>query len=637
MKKVLFIAALCALAASCSRIEAEQQEVTGESRILQVCASLPATRFSADRGKVAWEQGDEIAVYNSAGEKFVLTLSEGAGTNYGQFSGSFSGSLDTDLAIHPAAFAGREPGTVSIPKYLEASDKVPAVMASTLDVVNKEVRAIRFHHIMAVMEFTVNDIPAYARAVRLVSNTGAQLCGDCTVNATMDGVNASQGSAQDGTNSCVVYFNDAGGSVSLCVPLPAFDYKDLSFMLIDGDEDPVEGTTLVVPQASSSLKSGDYVAMKPLDARALIGDARDAYVKVHGVRWASGNLLRDQSVSRDGWVPGWGLHSRQWEGGAVATVSDSQKRYDHFNWGGISAASYQTDSVVVYPNTGAATGTKVAYFTYIWPRGGALDIQAKSLRYWDGTTERDFDYSLLDGTGKGAPYFFYSGNNDGAAHPKTWETGGSPATVKTFSSYYGDLAWWASKGEFMLPGASDFETLRSLANQQAGYIDDGGIRCFGVLFTTRASWERRHTDLTFRALSPEQIEGGLFLPLAGYRKPVAERDIDTKAVLANWSPGSSSIAEAGKAGAYWSSAITAKGAGSRCPQMLLLKSGGQALESMLLGEELSSESISISPKRSCNVFSTPAGLSIRPVMVPVEPSNTNGSLPPAGSEQGVWD
>ena len=596
---------------SCTRTTGPEALPPGDVRILTVGASLPGTRFSVDRGKVAWSEGDAIAVYNTAGARFELVLSEGAGSSFGRFSGSFSGTLDTRFAIHPAAFAGSNPGILTIPPCIGRSDNVPTVMASELEVSGSEVNALRFHHLMAVMEFTLRDLPACAQAFRLVSASGTQISGDFAVNASGSGVEAGAG----GSDSRTVFFPcktayGAEGRVKVYIPLPANSYPDLAVQVLDGDGDLLEGTSIPVPETSANLKAGDYVAMPELNVRALTGGAQPDYIKVQGIRWAKGNLLRDENLSNGTWVRGWGLHANQWE---FEDGQESQEKYDHFNWGGISAAAYQTDSVVVYPNTGASSGTKVAYYTYIWPRGNAVDIQGRTYRYQDGTNERAFDYSLLDGTGKGAPYFFYSGNNDGSAHPKTWESGGTPASVKTFSSYFGDLPFWASKGQYMMPGASDFETLVNGANQQAGYYEAGGKRIYGMLFTSCGPWQQRTTDLSFRPLDDGDMESGLFLPLSGYRKPRVERDVATKADLSSWSPASSEITAGGTAGAYWAAEIASSGVASRRPQMLYMLAGDSSSCSISFGDSASSESVTISPTRSCNVFSTPAGLAVRPI------------------------
>ena len=595
-------------AASCTRVTDPEVLPPAGDRILTVSASLTGTRFSVDQGKVAWSEGDAIAVYNTAGSRFELVLSEGAGSGFGKFSGSFSGTLDSRFAVHPAAFAGSSPGIVSIPCFVGQSDSVPAVMNSELEVSGTEVSALHFHHLMAIIEFTLRDLPACAQAFKLNSASGTQVSGDFAING--NGVDA------DGTGSDnrTVFFPcktayGSEGRVKIYIPLPANSYPDLVVQVTDGDGDILEGTSIPVPETSANLKAGDYVAMPELNIRALTGGYETDYIKVQGIKWAKGNLLRDDSVYNSTWVRGWGLHSSQWE---YTDGQDSQEKYDHFNWGGISAASYQTDSVVVYPNTGAASGTKVAYYTYIWPRGNAVDIQGKTYRYQDGTNERSFDYSLLDGTGKGAPYFFYSGNNDGSAHPKTWETGGSPASVKTFSSYYGDLPFWASKGQYMMPGASDFEALVSCANRQAGYYEAAGKRIYGVLFTSCGPWQQPTADMTFRKLDDGDMESGLFLPLAGYRKPCAERDVATKADLSNWSPASSEISAGGVAGAYWASEISASGVSSRRPQMLYMLAGDSSC-SIQFGDSASAESVAVSPTRTCNVFSSPAGLAIRPI------------------------
>ena len=512
MKRILTSLICLAMAATACNKASVEAPLADNDQTLTVSASLPLTRLAADNGKISWTDGDEIAVYNTSGDKFVLTLSDGAGTNYGKFSGSFSGTLGTDIAVYPAEYAGPTPGLVQIPGFVERTDNVNAVMASALEVSGSDVEATGFHHLMAMMEFTLNDVPAYARAFKLWSKEGTQLSGIYTVAPGLDGLTGPAGNSEEKTNARVIYFPyksgyGASGSLKFYVPVPASDYTDLAVRVLDGDEDVIEGTGIYVPAASASLKAGDYVAMPALNIRKLIGTARDKFVKVEGTKWALGNLRAWKSgTSGEGWQDGWNIYDHPWESqymllnetvdGASKNFSLNNELYkegsvythwDYFSWGTLGRASRVHNQQVIC----TVNNFEIAGKVFSTPREGTAAIDIST-------------FSELSGDDRFAPNDFSDSN----------------------PQMSGDLAFWASKGQYRMPTKGEVNNLYAKnfvgngsnhAHMQAGYYMVGSKKINGILFTSCPSWETTTYELTAIELTDADLESGLFLPKIGER------------------------------------------------------------------------------------------------------------------------
>ena len=508
MKRILIIIAIAAAAAVACNKEALVEPVEKDGTIT-VSASIPDTKLAVKAGKVMWSDADEIAVYNTEGSKYVLSIIAGAGTNYAKFSGSFSGTLDPDLAVYPAAFAGNTSGEVVIPKYLEHSDNVVSVMVSTLELNGSDVEAVCFHHVMGLVEFTLKDLPAYACALKVFSKTGAQLNGIYTINDSHDGVICETGSSEAGTNDRIYYFpyttaygEDA--SIKCFVPVAPFAYTDLAIRVLDGDEDIIEGTALKCKAAD--IAAGDYLAMPAVNVRKQVGKARDKFVKVEGVKWAKGNLrVKEEASYEDGWQPGFNVFEHQWQTAYAErdgiTVSDEQKDdverdskfFDLFNWGGLGRSCQ-------FNNSGFITSTTAKF-----------DISGRVFSIREGSSDA-FDAATLEGDERFHFWDVFSGYNAGVSDP---EAGTGNPTI------YGDVAFWASKGQYRMPASGEIVKLRTnktAATGQAGYYyTPGGDKIFGVLLTSTPSWAKPDMNISLVEFSDADMESGLFLPKTGRR------------------------------------------------------------------------------------------------------------------------
>ena len=515
MKRTLFLV-ICAatLAASCQKeqsglIETDKTPVT----TLTFKASLPETKVAVNTtsGKVTWVSGDSFAFFNTDGIKFEATLSAGEGTSEGTFTcTSFTGTLDSSApAVYPFAYAGAA-GKVVIPHYMAWAEGVPAIMASDVSLSGENV-IVDFTHLMSILEITLQDVPAYARAVKFSSAEGQKLSGTYTVNATKDGVTLDSGLSEQ-----VIYFPyktayGADATIKICAPIPAYTYTDLYVSVLDGDEDALEGTTKKVKSSSSDLAVADYRYMPTLNVRSLVGTSRDKYVKVEGVKWAKGNLRYwGAAGNTSGWQDGWNVYDEQWKTqyaianpaynkGANATaktfnltdasyvVAESPDHWDYFAWGQLGAESRYNVNILKSTSPNMEMGGVLRYDT-VGP-----DVN----KYLEWT-------SMTSVAGLSSSEIF-------SADAKV------TISENTYS-LYGDVAYWASKGQYRTPNKAEVTTLTTAAetHQQAGYyVTASEGRVYGNLYRTCASWESASDNTTAVALTDADLESGVFIPKVG--------------------------------------------------------------------------------------------------------------------------
>ncbi|MBR3075907.1 MAG: hypothetical protein IKH11_09190, partial [Bacteroidales bacterium] len=466
MKRVfLILLSIGLMAASCGR-EPAGPEVPAASeggRMLVLTAyapvqagdgedKVPATKVSvATTGKVSWTAGDEIALYNSSGQKFKATLTAGEGTSQGTFTcTSFSGTPGS-TAVYPYSLAGDSPGTVTIPYIQERSNGTPALMASAFQMDGSQTASLYFKHIAPVIDITLHDIPAYARAL-VLSAGGLCISGSFSFDTAGPGPIKSDSIA----SSQIITFHSGEGygtDLHFRMAVPPGDYSDLHIAIIDGDEVPIEGLERIAfGKASLSLQPADYLAMPALDIRSKCTRS-SAVRKVEGTWWAAGNLIADGKTS-EGFQSGWRLGSQQYEflgcdqvgtSGTGVTITQSSSAFDRFNWGGIAGDAWKADA------------------GYMLPSDAKFSISGRIFSASQGSGE-ELEASELSG-------------EDCFAVP----AGGSFATG---SQIHGDVAFWASKGQYRIPTAAEISVLRagsssSNASGKAGYVNVNGNRIYG--------------------------------------------------------------------------------------------------------------------------------------------------------------
>lgn len=142
---LLTVAMLVAVLAGCQRKSAEPQvnaeEAAVEKTFYGSTTNREKTTLASDFNTL-WTEGDKIKVFAAGGAGTDFTLTTGAGTSYGEFSGS-TAATEPYVAVYPSTFATSVSGTVATVELPAtqiinaagtfATNTVPLVAYSTSD------------------------------------------------------------------------------------------------------------------------------------------------------------------------------------------------------------------------------------------------------------------------------------------------------------------------------------------------------------------------------------------------------------------------------------------------------------------------------------------------------------------------
>ncbi len=180
MKKHLFF--LCTLTAVAVACNVEENGQSTGLRLVTFTASYDSSADTKtsydDGGHFSWTANDKIAVYTDAEEFYTLTLSEGAGTNTGKFTGEVNGT-PTDYAVYPylGTLPKYENGILEV--YLPTSynwdfDSYTEANNPMVAKVNGD-ESISFKNLGALLKITLIQVDAGATKASFYS--GKQLTG----------------------------------------------------------------------------------------------------------------------------------------------------------------------------------------------------------------------------------------------------------------------------------------------------------------------------------------------------------------------------------------------------------------------------------------------------------------------------
>ena len=262
---------------------------------------------------------------------------------------------------------------------------------------------------------------------------------------------------------------DTGKSKSITVTLPEAQADDFTYYMNLWPTTLEAGSAYsvtVVTKDGKFVKSGSIPAEKPLaftpgNMTAITVDMTTAtqdivaasdYVTVAGIKWATGNLWYDvNGVTESGFVSGWSIAPNQYC--CIANSTDGYTVRDVFNFGGITEP---------FDNIGFATAD-------------------------DGTVISGKMYTDADCTIE---------------------------TENLGDAKYGDIAFYASKGQYRMPTADEFETLIDNANSVLAQFN--GVH--GVYFwdpTDDAGRTSIASGSSEIILTKEQLNNGVFFPAVG--------------------------------------------------------------------------------------------------------------------------
>lgn len=186
------------------------------------------------------------------------------------------------------------------------------------------------------------------------------------------------------------------------------------------------------------------------------------FVEVCGIKWAKGNLQYDAiNGGNNTFHENWRIAPTQWyfyrynEGTTSYEALKTDKQVDHFTWGVCGDWDFLHD-VTIYST--------------------AMNTNINSKMFVDADCKTE--------------------------------------TTDYESAKYGDIAYWASKGQYRMPTVDEINVLTNDASYQYGfYLTKDGIKIHGYLFTTPNG--NRTTNNSEIQLTSEDLSEGLFLPMAG--------------------------------------------------------------------------------------------------------------------------
>ena len=257
---------------------------------------------------------------------------------------------------------------------------------------------------------------------------------------------------------------------------------------------------------SVSGKKVEAAAYYPITVEVKEYIPNPPYIEIAGVKWGKSNLQYTPDKKTDGWVDGYHLAANPW---------------DYFYTE--SSPMNLEPNVIKIPSTNAEN-TKFDHF-----RWGDIS-KAHSFAYGD---KDHYDSSVAN------------------------------IEKKNSNNEYGDIACYASKGDWRLPNAEEFKKLMENTTEYIGYYPSEAGDVLGVLFVPDGvahgkiigkngqfvansnvtgniqgfSGKKYQTSTIVRKFTAEEISKGIFFPAAG--------------TFTNYSSGLTNLNNAGRMGYYW--------------------------------------------------------------------------------------
>lgn len=475
MKHKVLYAALAAVAVlSCTKAPDEEKydpdttlKHQGEVTLMASIEDFSTKAYMPSSGYGVWKTGDEIAVRMDDGSYVTFTLSGTGETVRAFFKGEIpQGRTLGDCAVYPAsAVKSVNPdGTVTaeIPQAYNA-DEFKGIMVAAIE----DSWEICFRQMLSSVLVTLENFPVSAGSFML-REEGRSLTGDFRFDphdALVSGISAPVG------DGCIEYvLSKSSAKLGCNVFLPVAEYRKLSVKIFDKN-----GRTISEQPLLQNPFIAERAAITSIEKTLEVVEGPDDIVTLRGVPWCKCNLQRNAGAAAEGWQAGWELASEPWftynydlkENGKYKYDENAaaQMRFDidndhcnHFNFGGIAEPFTKETESFAAPS-------------------GDLSISGKMF------TDRVC----------------------------TQETADFAAAA------YGDLAYWASKGQYRLPTLEEIETLKECDVQYGHCTAPDGMKIWGLLYTEPADPANPAYNSVDIQITEAMLKDGLFLPCAGRR------------------------------------------------------------------------------------------------------------------------
>ena len=465
-----------AAAVGCSEAEgiSEFQPDTNKTGNVTLLASIENADSRASlvaTGEARWQANDAIKVVCNDGSTAIFNIDGTGETRRALFTGNLEGKSVGQYALYPSAVEiSGDNISIELPSQIAPSPTgTCAFMAGVIDEKNEVV----FKQLTAYVTVQINKLAPETASIVFTSDKN--LSGLHSV-ALPEGME-SGAAATTGDKSVVMTFAEAAPTmVNAFFALPVGDYAHLTATAYNAAGKKLNEIVLGTLIAASRGLLLDYQIEMPAAVPSK-PEPIEGTVNVAGIYWALGNLQYDKDCTASaGFNAGWRIAPNQAHfirceekaEGDITGLTNFDK-YDHFNFGGIAAP---------------------------------------------------FSAAVADAVDNVAAGFNFGGKmyTDQACQAETTDF----AAAK-----YGDIAYWASNGQYRTPSDEDFKALYEKANVQAATYSLGGTVIKGVYFTDPAWGEDPTIIVEEKALTDEDLKNGLFLPYAGrgYNKESTQYNI----------------------------------------------------------------------------------------------------------------
>lgn len=473
MKKTIFaLAAFAALAMGCAKEQQPSDTPADQGKVTTIRVTVAQTKVAVDEttGACTWQEGDKIGIWyqgESKGQRIDFTY---AGLHE---DGSAQFTTTTEIpegyvaakVTYPASSINPNTGAWNLVKEYDFKLGFVPVYLRTENITTDADGNLsaQLYHNAAIMKFTLEDMPSYAAGL-VVETKRTEAAGGSVI-------------------SVKTKFPCNSQELELCSPVAYNSYPDQIY-LIDAGGEKIEGTVKRFQSSEDKLLvAGDYIIMPAVDFDAASLPARN-YVNIKGVKFAKGNLQYVSGEGQTGFQDGWRIAPAQWHHLAYKLLNsttgnttsydgservdirttNSSDAFEHFNGGGIGANSRLLTDYITPSSTSAFEMSGKVY----------SDITAETILTGD-------DQFVATGT------------------------------------LYGDVAFWASKGVWRMPKASELKYLHNETHKiSAKYVTSDGYTVWGWFFYPIVAEDRIQGDNKI-TITDKDLEYGLFLPNAGRR------------------------------------------------------------------------------------------------------------------------
>ena len=492
MKRNIFMmAAIALLAMACTKEQQPVSESQNNSEKVFLYASVEKTKAvvnhdetGAQKGTVTFEAGDKMSVWFQTGTEttgegeemtetpvgkvveFTYESEDAAGLKFSADASLIPEEFTLVKAAYPAGSLNSKGAFSLIRDYTYDPDSMPIYVRADEVVKNENgTLSADLAHNASVFKFTLGDIPAYAAGFVLESQKYAR-------DAENEPIQESPAGDPIMITTKFPYKTGYSEDITLYSVAAHSSYLTRVY-LIDGDGDEIEGSERKFKQSWNDVSKNDFIIMPRIDFNK--AELRKDFVKVCGVKWAKGNLQYKDGAGQDGFQTGWRIAPDQWHNFKYVDASaDVPTRYDytnaneefeHFNLGGL--------------------GRFAKYYTGNMKPAAPMEISGKVYSKIDGSVE-------LSGDDR----FGYNPDN---------------------ASYWGDIAFWASKGKYRMPTNAEMKNIHNVSDKLLGwYVTPDGKKVWGTLFRT-PNPKRSTNSMPEMQFTDADLESGLFLPNAGRR------------------------------------------------------------------------------------------------------------------------